>query len=118
MNLKVYYQKIRDVAASIPEPEAVVASLETPDGGRAGVLTEVPRQIAARLVVEGKARLALSEEVVQFRAELERAKQAHEERMSAAQMRITVVSESDLQALRNSSKGQKQSTSETPSRKA
>ena len=48
MDLRAFYQKIRRIAAEIMEDAAVIISRETPDGGRAGVKTEVPREVAAR----------------------------------------------------------------------
>jgi hypothetical protein len=68
MDLRAYYQKIRKIEADVPGPAAVVVSRETPDGGRAGVKTEVPRGLAARLVAEEKADLATPEEAEEFRA--------------------------------------------------
>ena len=62
MDLRAYYQKIRDVEAKIPGPYAVVVSLATPDGGKAGMLTEVPRRVAAKMVVDGTATLAVDGE--------------------------------------------------------
>lgn len=47
---------------------AVVISRATPDGGRAGVKTELPRAVAARLIAEGKADLADPEETARFRS--------------------------------------------------
>jgi hypothetical protein len=58
MDLRVYYQKIREVESGIREPFVTVVSRATADGGKAGVKTDVPRRVAARLVVEGKADLA------------------------------------------------------------
>jgi len=46
-------------------------SRETPDGGRAGVKTQVPRALAARMIVEEKADLATPEEAEEFRASTE-----------------------------------------------
>lgn len=66
MDLQVYYQDIREVEAAIPTEFAVIVSLATKDGGREGVKTEVSRQIAARSVVEGRARLASEEEAREF----------------------------------------------------
>jgi hypothetical protein len=65
MNLRAYYQKIREVAVELePEGESVwLTSLATPDGGRAGVCVEAPRELAAKLIVEGKSRKATAEEV-------------------------------------------------------
>ena len=72
MDLRTYYQTIRKIAAGITEEAAVVISRETSDGGRAGVKTEVPRALAAQLMVEGKADLASPEEVAEFRAAADR----------------------------------------------
>ena len=58
MDLRVYYQKVRDVEARIPGPYVLVESLATPDGGKAGLLTEVPRRVAAKMIVDGAAKLA------------------------------------------------------------
>ncbi len=93
MELKVYYQKLRQVEGSIAEPHVVVSSLETPDGGRPGVLTEVPRDLAARLIVEGGARLASSEEAVTFREQIAEAKRVAEQSAAASRIQVTVVSE-------------------------
>jgi hypothetical protein len=49
MDLKVFYQKVRQVEAGIEEPHVVVISHDTPDGGRAGVASEVKKTVAARM---------------------------------------------------------------------
>jgi hypothetical protein len=74
MDLRVYFQKLRSFEASIPTPYVVVVSQETPDGGRAGVKTEVRREMAAQLVIEGRARLASEEEMGQSGPSPERRK--------------------------------------------
>jgi hypothetical protein len=48
MDLQIYYRKIRAMEDSLKDPSVVLVSLETPDGGREGVRTEVPRRIGAR----------------------------------------------------------------------
>jgi hypothetical protein len=58
MDLRGYYQKIREVEATIADAYAVIVSLETPDGGKAGTQTEVPRSLAAKMIVSGMAKLA------------------------------------------------------------
>ena len=60
MDLKIYYQKIREVEARIEEQFPIVISKETADGGHAGTATEVPRRLAAKMIVEGLARIALT----------------------------------------------------------
>jgi hypothetical protein len=72
MDLKVYYRKIREIEASIEEPFVVLVSRATEDGGKAGVRSEVPRRLAAKLIAEETAALASPEEATEFRAELEK----------------------------------------------
>jgi hypothetical protein len=71
MDLRAYYQKIRNIEADLRDPAVVIVSRATPDGGRAGVNTQVPRALAARMIVEEKADLATPEEAEAFRAATE-----------------------------------------------
>ena len=71
MDLRAYYRKLRGVEAELREDSVVMISRETSDGGRAGVKSDVPRALAARLVVDEKADLATPEEAAAFRAEVE-----------------------------------------------
>jgi hypothetical protein len=104
MDLKVYYQKMRQMEATLGEAHAVVVSQETPDGGRAGVRTEVPRLVAAKLIVEGRARLATAEEAGEYRVQTAEAKRAADQAASAGRMQITVISEADLRALKGTTR--------------
>jgi len=63
MNLQQYYRRIRDCEEGIASQDAWVVSEATADGGRDGVLSEVPRRVAARLIVDGLGRLAAGEEI-------------------------------------------------------
>jgi hypothetical protein len=58
MELRSYFQKIKQVESTIAELFTLVVSLETGDGGKAGTFTEVSRSLAAKLIVNGLARLA------------------------------------------------------------
>jgi hypothetical protein len=62
MDLRQYFQKVREIEAEILEPYTFVVSLGTSDGGRAGIVSEVKRGLAAKLIVEGRAKLASSTE--------------------------------------------------------
>jgi len=73
MDLRVYYQKLRKIEAEITEPFVVLVSRETPDGGKAGVFTDVPRSTAARMMAEERADLASPAQAVEFRDGVERA---------------------------------------------
>ena len=72
MDLREYFQKIRKLEAEIEEPFVVVVSRTTPDGGKAGVLTDVPRVLAAKMIADEKADLASAEDAAKFRAETAR----------------------------------------------
>jgi len=104
MDLKVYYQKLRQIEASLGEVYVVVVSQETPDGGRAGLRTEVPRATAARMIVEGGARLATAEEAGEYREKVAEAKQAADQAAAANRVQLTVISDADLRALKGSTR--------------
>ncbi len=91
MDLKIYYQKIRDERDKIEEKYPVVVSLETQDGGKAGVPTEVPQALAARMIVDGRARRASEEEAQAFRQATADAKLLADELAEAAKVQFTVV---------------------------
>ncbi|HSW49933.1 MAG TPA: hypothetical protein VLH09_07140, partial [Bryobacteraceae bacterium] len=77
----------------------------TPDGGRAGVRTEVARALAARLVVEGGARLATVEETDAYREEAAEARRLAQESATAGRIQVTVVSASQEEARKQKPKG-------------
>ena len=84
-----------------------MVSLETPDGGTGGVKTEVPMHIAAKMIVEGRARLANGEEVKAFEQQKVDAKRAVDQMDSSRRLQVTVVSENDLRALKQSKRSGK-----------
>jgi hypothetical protein len=101
MDLKVYYQRLREVEAELTEPHVVLVSLDTADGGRAGVVSEVPRTVAAKMIVEARARAATPEEIATFRKHVEEARRTAEQVRAASRMQVTVLSEADLKTLRS-----------------
>ncbi len=105
MDVRAFYQKVRQVAETIAEAYAVVISFPTPDGGREGIASEVARTLAALLVVEGKARLATPEETAEFRNRAAEAKQAADQAAAASKVQFTVLSDADFRALKSNKKG-------------
>jgi hypothetical protein len=95
MDLKGYFQKIRDVEAKIDAVFPVVVSLATPDGGAAGVLTEVTRALAAKMVAEGLVKLASTEQAKVFRETTDKAKRVAEEVAAAAKLTFSVISSAE-----------------------
>lgn len=100
MNLRDYYNTIRSIAASIETEFAVVVSVLTSDGGQPGVMTEVRRDQAARLVAENKAVLATPDQAQEYYAtlRLRHAQQVEEE--EKRRMALDVFSKGGLEALK------------------
>lgn len=101
MDIRIYFQKIKETEAALSTEFVVVASLETGDGGRAGVFTEVTRHMAAKLIVEGRARIAEHGEAKQFKEDAQRARLEAEQAEAASRLQFTVISEQDARALRS-----------------
>jgi hypothetical protein len=101
MDLRAYYQKIHEIESKIAEAFAVVVSLETADGGKAGTLTEVSPGIAAKMLADGSARLALSEEATAFREQQTEASRVAEQEAAAGRVHLSVVSTSELNQLKS-----------------
>ena len=91
MDLRAYYRKVRETEAAMSSPHVVIVSQATPDGGKAGVISEVPAPIAARMVVEGSARQATEAEASQFRAQHAAARQAAEDAAAANRLQVVVI---------------------------
>ena len=91
MDLKIYYQKIRDTRRQIDEEFPIVLSKETPDGGKKGRLTEVTRDVAAKMLVDGIAELAPEKAAVEFRQRQEDMRKAAQDEMAASKVQLTVI---------------------------
>jgi len=101
MDLKAFYQKLRKIEQEIVEPHVVVVSQETPDGGREGQKTEVSRSLAARLVLEGRARLANPQESEEYREVVQKAVLDAQQRALADRVQVNLISETDLRAIKS-----------------
>jgi hypothetical protein len=100
MDVRLYYQKIRQTENSIPDDYAVVVSLETSDGGKSGVKTQVSRHIAAKLMIESRARLANQAEAAGYHADQELMRRRAEETEAGNRVQVTLLSESDMKSLK------------------
>ena len=96
MDLKQYFRKIRQVEATLLDKYPLVVSLETADGGKAGLISEIPRAEAAKLIVEGRAVLASEEEKEFYRRQQACARDAAEKAEFAKKVQIAIVSDQDL----------------------
>lgn len=104
MDLQIYYKKIRDLAATLTDEFPLVVSRDTTDGGKAGVPNEVAPRLAAKLVVDGTARLATPEEAQAFRLALAEAKRLADSEAAASKVQLTVLTTEEVKRLRSSPK--------------
>lgn len=100
MDLTAYYQKIRTTEAAITDTYPIVVSLATPDGGKAGVMTEVTRAIAAKMIVNGEASLAPTAAAAAFRTSAVAAKAAADQAAAASKMQFAVLTPAELNKLK------------------
>jgi hypothetical protein len=107
MDLKVFYQKLRKLEQEIGDPHVVVVSHETPDGGREGRKSEVPRNVAAKLILGGRARLATPEEATEYRTAMETALRAAEQKAMAEKVQVNLITEAELRAIRAAPRAEK-----------
>ena len=101
MDMRVYYRKVQEHEARIGEDAVVVKSVDTPDGGKAGVLTEVSRRNAAILITDGRAELASEEESRQFREAARDSLHAIEKAEAARRVQMSLVSAEELESLKS-----------------
>ena len=106
MDLKQYYKKIRETEERISEEYPLISSLDTPDGGKAGRISEVSRAFAAKMIVEGRATLANEDEASEFRSQQASAKRAAEKSDLARRVQI-VIAEPEVESPMPGKKGGK-----------
>jgi len=95
MDVKQYFRKVREMETALLEEYPIVVSLETSDGGKPGVISEVSRFNAAKMIVEGCAVLANEQEKQQFREQHAENKRASENAEMAKRLQVAIISESD-----------------------
>lgn len=104
MDIRAYFQKLRETERSIVAESVVVMSQQTSDGGKAGRLIEVSREVAAQHIVEGRARLATDSESEEYRSEMEQARSKAEQQRLAGKVQFTLLSEENMRSLKSSLK--------------
>lgn len=96
MDLRSYYKKVREAEATLKGEHFVMTSLDTSEGGKAGVQTEVSRHVAARLMAESRARVATEEEANAFHQEHREARAAREQEEAAKRVQVMVIPSQEL----------------------
>jgi hypothetical protein len=96
MDLRAYYGRIRETEAKLTGEHVVVVSLATSEGGKEGVRTEAPRAVAAKLIAEGRARVATEDEANEFREAHREARLRYEQDEAARRLQVTVIPSHDF----------------------
>jgi hypothetical protein len=91
MDLRSYYKKVREADSMLTGDDVVLVSLATSEGGKEGVLTEAPRGVAAKLIAEGRARVATEAESHGFREGLREAREQYEQDEAARRVQLVMV---------------------------
>ena len=107
MDLRDFFKRIREVEATIEGTYTLVVSHSTSDGGKAGVTTEAPRGIAARLIAEGRARMATPDEIAAHQETIRQAVEEAEKAALADRVQVALVSDADLEGLKKKTKSRK-----------
>jgi hypothetical protein len=100
MDLTAYYQKIRATEAGLSDAYPVVVSVATADGGVPGVMTEVTRGLAAKMIIDGEASLATNAAATKFRAAQAAAKAAADQAAAASKVQFSVLTTAELNKLK------------------
>jgi hypothetical protein len=91
MDVKAYFKKLHELEARIAAEHVIVVSRETADGGRAGVMSEVPKRVACQLALEGRAEFASPEQVEDYRLEQELKRDEYQRALTASRVQVQVV---------------------------
>lgn len=97
MDVKQYYRKIREIEATLTGQYVFLVSLETTDGGKAGAVSEVPRPIAAKMIVEGRALLASEEEKQAYLKQQAAAKKAAHKAELARRLQVAIIADPGIE---------------------
>src|SRR4051794_39098998 len=98
MDLKQYFRRLREIEESFIDKFPVVISLETPDGGKAGLVAETSRPVAAKMIVEGRAILASAEQKAAYYEHQEATKRAAEKAELARRVQVAIIADPEFQS--------------------
>jgi hypothetical protein len=98
MDVKQYFRRLREIEQSFIDRYPVVISLETPDGGKAGLIAEMSREVAAKMIVEGRAVLASAEQKTAYYEHQDATKRAAEKAELAKRVQVAIIADPEFQA--------------------
>lgn len=96
MDLKQYYKKLREIESGLKDEDVLVISLDTADGGKAGVVSEVPRDVAAKMILEGRGVLAGEKEKQAYFERQAATKKAAQKAELARRIQVAIIADSGI----------------------
>jgi len=97
VDIKQYYRKIREIENTLDDTYVLVKSLDTADGGKAGLISEVSRSVAAKMIVEARATLASEKDKAQYAEALSAAQEAAEKAELTKRVQVAIIADPNLQ---------------------
>lgn len=91
MDLRQYYKKLHELESNMPETHVLVVSVETGDGGKEGVVTEVPRRNACQLILDGRAKRLGPEQEAEYRTQETLMRGAFERAKTASRIQVQLM---------------------------
>src|SRR3954453_13934471 len=98
MDVKQYFRRLREIEQSFIDRYPVVISLETPAGGKAGLIAEMSREVAAKMIVEGRAVLASAEQKTAYYEHQDATKRAAEKAELAKRVQVAIIADPEFQS--------------------
>jgi hypothetical protein len=93
MDLRQYFKKIREAETALTDSFPLVISMETSDGGKPGMVSEVSRELAARMLVEGRAVLAEEKDRQRYFERQAAIKQAAEKAELSRRLQVAIIAD-------------------------
>lgn len=98
MDVKQYFRRLHEIEESFVDKFPVVISLETADGGKAGLTAEMSRPVAAKMILEGRAVLATPDQKAAYYDYQEATKKAAEKAALAKRVQVAIIADPEFQA--------------------
>jgi hypothetical protein len=99
MDLKQYFKKVKETEASLSDDYLLMVSTDTPDGGKAGAMIEVSRQLAAKAIVDGWAIFASEEQKTAHLEEQAAKRKSIDTAQKAHRLQVSIVSEPEFRQM-------------------
>jgi hypothetical protein len=110
MNLRKYYEEVKQVREKLESEFVYLTTSETPNGGVEGRVFEVAADTAARMLVDRVARLSTEDEVAAYLVEAAKLRHAAQEEQMKSRLRVSLVQEPQFEFYQEEKSSQRTET--------